>query len=155
MTMVTSPACGIPAAPMLAAVAVMLQREKEVTLPRPWLQGREQDARASGPAKGRHPHLWKKWRKLENCLCGTETLRDSGGLPAQLAQPHCGPVLVCWHRPTGRLPQTLPPLQQSVLDTSLLGPQALPSPLLILIPETRPALAPAPLPALGMYPCSG
>lgn len=30
MTMVTSPACGMPAAPMLAAVAVMLQREKVV-----------------------------------------------------------------------------------------------------------------------------
>lgn len=31
MTMVTSPAWGMPAAPMLAAVAVMLQREKDVT----------------------------------------------------------------------------------------------------------------------------
>lgn len=30
MTMVTSPAWGMPAAPMLAAVAVMLQREKDV-----------------------------------------------------------------------------------------------------------------------------
>lgn len=37
MTMVTSPAWGMPAAPMLAAVAVMLQREKGVAAlaPRP------------------------------------------------------------------------------------------------------------------------
>lgn len=46
MTMVTSPAWGMPAAPMLAAVAVMLQSEKGV---QPWLL--DQNARASGPAK--------------------------------------------------------------------------------------------------------
>lgn len=46
MTMVTSPAWGMPAAPMLAAVAVMLQSEKGV---QPWLL--DQNARASGPAE--------------------------------------------------------------------------------------------------------
>lgn len=30
MTMVTSPACGIPAAPILAAVAVILQLQKNI-----------------------------------------------------------------------------------------------------------------------------
>lgn len=57
MTMVTSPACGMPAAPMLAAVAVMLQREQmwQGHLPQPWLR-QGQGTRASGPAKGVGPH---------------------------------------------------------------------------------------------------
>lgn len=57
MTMVTSPAWGMPAAPMLAAVAVMLQEgwgeeeEKQKgqgELLGPWLQGGGQNARVSG-----------------------------------------------------------------------------------------------------------
>lgn len=57
MTMVTSPAWGMPAAPMLAAVAVMLQegqgeeeeeQEGQASLLEPWLQEGVQNARASG-----------------------------------------------------------------------------------------------------------
>lgn len=57
MTMVTSPAWGMPAAPMLAAVAVMLQEgqgeeeEEQVgqaSLLGPWLQEGSQNARTSG-----------------------------------------------------------------------------------------------------------
>ena len=103
MTMVTSPAWGMPAAPMLAAVAVMLQSEKGV---QPWLL--DQNARASGPAKawglswvsrrgfpekhvsahslwpmGSHPHSWGNWNKLGHCAVG-QRRSDSAGLLAQL-----------------------------------------------------------------------
>lgn len=77
MTMVTSPAWGMPAAPMLAAVAVMLQERVGSTVG-PWTQGGGQNARASGDST------------VEQALLG---MPQQGilGAGARLCPRSCGP----------------------------------------------------------------
>lgn len=73
MTMVTSPAWGMPAAPMLAAVAVMLQegqgeeeeeQEGQASLLGPWPQEESQNARASGDSHMGQVLLGKPQREV-------------------------------------------------------------------------------------------